>query len=176
MKIETLARKMYEAYCDSSEWKTFHGEPCLRWLDLPTFIQKHWAAAAELAKGVVSTSRRVERLRADNTWDEVDFGDLVAGDMFRMFEPDGALTDHQAECKVVSVENPAIKTEPNTPLEHNTALRDVAEYLEETIRLIKNDPILTDLAKERATRKMSLRKDLIRMVLIRMVLDIRSDR
>lgn len=44
-------RQLYEAYCASSSWKNFRGEPCPQWDDLTEAVRTHWAAVAEAAKG-----------------------------------------------------------------------------------------------------------------------------
>jgi hypothetical protein len=41
-----LAKDLYLAYCASSDWKNFQGEPCPPWDDLPETVRTHWGAVA----------------------------------------------------------------------------------------------------------------------------------
>lgn len=41
-----LARELYLAYCESSGWKNFRGEPCPPWDELPEAVRTHWTAVA----------------------------------------------------------------------------------------------------------------------------------
>lgn len=48
-----LAIVAYQAYGESTEWKTFRNEPMLSWEELPPYIQAAWLAAAEAVQKVV---------------------------------------------------------------------------------------------------------------------------
>lgn len=166
MKNETLARKLYETYCGSSDNKNFRGESCPTWTDLPAPIQKHWRATAAKATELVKTSRCVEK-KVDSAgfgrpWIEIDFDELQVGDTYRMFEPDGSLVDGQAECKVVLVLGPSIKSEPEDPDRHNKELRAQINYIEAQLRGLD---YISHSDKQTATRKMRMRLELLRLAL-----------
>lgn len=43
------AQKMYETYCEDSDWKNYQGNQCPKWDELPVGIQQHWKAVADAA-------------------------------------------------------------------------------------------------------------------------------
>jgi hypothetical protein len=50
MRTLTEARSFYEAYCESSDWKNFKGDPCPVWAALPDDIVKNWCAVVRHAR------------------------------------------------------------------------------------------------------------------------------
>lgn len=47
--ITLNAQGLYHAYCASSDWKNFRGDPCPKWDDLPEAIRTHWQAVRDAA-------------------------------------------------------------------------------------------------------------------------------
>lgn len=178
MTTPTLARVFYEAYCASSEWKNFRGEPCPQWDALPANIQKHWVAVADMAKQR-RHERTIERrgfkpclegVAPEEIWTEVDLANLKKGDTFRMMESTGELVDGEASC--VAEEDAhvsptgwvSIKTQDNTPQRYAFELQEQINYLENQNRLA-GWSVLDPAFKERATRKNRERIALLRLAL-----------
>jgi hypothetical protein len=155
---------MYEAYCASSDGKNFRGEPCPQWMDLPPAIHRHWGAAAELAKNLVSTSRRVERLRTDGVWVEINFDEVNTLDTIRMFEPDGSLVDGQASVRVEERHAQCIRVGDDAPKQHDQELREQMKYIEYQLQTLDMTG-MTELQRADATRKMRHRHELLRLAL-----------
>ncbi len=44
-------QELYEAYCASSNWKNFRGEPCPEWAHLTDPVRRHWGAVAAFVTG-----------------------------------------------------------------------------------------------------------------------------